>query len=64
MLHLTRTPGQSINIGDDIVITVLAVKDSQVRLGISAPDDVAVFREEIYVRIQNGEPKPRKDDAA
>ena len=64
MLHLTRVPGQSINIGDDIVVTVLGVKDSQVRLGISAPNDVAVFREEIYLRIQNGEAKPTKDDAA
>lgn len=53
MLHLTRTPGQSINIGNDIVITVLAVKGDQVRLGITAPKEVAVFREEIYLRMQS-----------
>ncbi len=54
MLVLTRKPNQRINIGDDIVITVLEVRGDQVRLGIEAPRDVAVQREEIYVQIQDG----------
>lgn len=53
MLHLTRKPSESINIGDDIVVTVLAIKGDQVRLGISAPESTKVYREEIYLRIQN-----------
>ncbi|NWO06848.1 MAG: carbon storage regulator CsrA [Alteromonadaceae bacterium] len=53
MLNLTRKPGETINIGEDITVTVLAVKDNQVKLGINAPNDVKVFREEIYLRIQN-----------
>ena len=61
MLLLTRKPGETINIGDDITVTVLAVKDNQVKLGVNAPDDVKVFREEIYLRIQN---ENTPDDAA
>jgi len=61
MLNLTRKPGETINIGDDITVTVLAVKDNQVKLGVNAPDDVKVFREEIYLRIQN---ENTPDDAA
>lgn len=53
MLHLTRKPSESINIGDDIVITVLAIKGDQVRLGINAPLSTKVFREEIYIRMQH-----------
>ncbi|EKE79458.1 carbon storage regulator CsrA [Idiomarina xiamenensis] len=64
MLCLTRNPGQRIFFGDDIVVTVLGVRGDQVRLGISAPDDVAVYREEIYLRIQNGEAKPKPDSEA
>ncbi|MFN8105201.1 MAG: carbon storage regulator CsrA [Acidimicrobiia bacterium] len=52
MLVLTRKPNQSINIGDDIVVTVLEVRGDQVRLGIEAPRHVGVQREEIYVQIQ------------
>jgi carbon storage regulator len=47
MLVLTRRKNQSILIGDDIVVTVLEVKGDQIRLGISAPRDVEVFREEL-----------------
>ena len=53
MLILTRRISESIIVGDDVKITVLGVKGNQVRLGIDAPKDIAVHREEIYMRIQN-----------
>lgn len=52
MLILTRRVGETLNIGDDITVTVLDIKGSQVRIGINAPKDVAVHREEIYDRIK------------
>lgn len=52
MLILTRRPGETIRINDDVSITVLAVKGTQIRLGIEAPKGVSVHREEIYKRIQ------------
>ena len=56
MLILTRRVGETLMIGDAITVTVLGVKGNQVRIGITAPKDVAVHREEIFLRI-------RKDDA-
>ena len=52
MLILTRRVGESLMIGDDINVTVLGIRGNQVRLGVDAPKDVAVHREEIYERIQ------------
>jgi carbon storage regulator len=52
MLILTRRVGESLIIGDDVVINVLGVKGNQVRIGVDAPKNVSVHREEIYDRIQ------------
>lgn len=51
MLVLTRRNGEVLKIGEDVTITVLAIKGNQVRLGISAPGNVAVHREEVFLRI-------------
>jgi carbon storage regulator len=55
MLILTRKVGESLKIGDDVTITVLSVKGHQVRIGIDAPKEVSVHREEIYNRIKFGD---------
>jgi carbon storage regulator len=52
MLILTRRVGETLMIGDDVTVTVLGVKGNQVRIGVNAPRDVAVHREEIYERIK------------
>ncbi|HEX4837422.1 MAG TPA: carbon storage regulator CsrA [Solirubrobacteraceae bacterium] len=64
MLVLTRKPNQSIMIGDDIEVSVLSVAGDKVRIGIHAPQDIPVFRTEIYVEIQRegDERSPSSDD--
>jgi carbon storage regulator len=52
MLILTRRVGECLKVGDAVSVTVLGVKGNQVRIGIDAPKDVAVHREEIYKRVQ------------
>lgn len=52
MLILTRRVGETLMIGDEVTVTVLGVKGNQVRIGVNAPKDVAVHREEIYDRIR------------
>tara|TARA_B100000683_G_scaffold220470_1_gene217372 strand:- start:334 stop:591 length:258 start_codon:yes stop_codon:yes gene_type:complete len=58
MLILSRKSGERVIIGDEVIVTVLCVKDNEVRLGVDAPREITVHREEIYQRIQ------RQNDAA
>ena len=63
MLILTRRVGETLMIGNDVTVTVLGVKGNQVRLGINAPKNVAVHREEIFERIKR-EQEPAAAPAA
>ncbi len=60
MLILTRRVGESITIGDDVTVKVLNISGNQIRLGITAPSNVAVHREEIYDKVQAGKPAVSK----
>lgn len=63
MLILTRRVGGTLIIGDDVAITVLGVKGNQVRLGIKAPRDVGVYREEVYQRIHKDDTEPTEGES-
>lgn len=60
MLILTRRVGETVMIGDAITVTVLAVSGNQVRVGVNAPKDVSVDREEVRERKASGEPPPKE----
>lgn len=62
MLILTRRVGESLMIGDEVIVTVLGVKGNQVRVGVNAPKHVSVHREEIYERIQQEKANNESDD--
>ena len=64
MLVLTRKVGETLVIGDDIKITICAVNNSQVRVGIKAPKEISVHREEIYERIQSEQVEANGSTAA
>lgn len=64
MLILTRKVGEMIRIGDMVTVRVLEVRGSQVRLGVDAPTDVRIFREEVYRAIQDGSADGTKPPAA
>ncbi|CUB05755.1 MULTISPECIES: carbon storage regulator CsrA [Marinomonas] len=62
MLILTRRVGETLMVGDEVSVTVLGVKGNQVRIGINAPKDVSVHREEIYLRIQKEQDDQNSED--
>jgi carbon storage regulator len=64
MLILTRRPQEILRVGDDIKVQVLGVKGGQVRLGVEAPREVPVYREEIWVRIKRDAPKQGRREPA
>ena len=62
MLILTRRIGESLRIGDEVSVTVLGIKGSQVRIGVNAPKSVSVHREEVYDRINDENSKNSEDN--
>jgi carbon storage regulator len=52
MLILSRRPGESVHVGDDIKITILSIKGQQIKLGLDVPEHMPVYREEIYLKVQ------------
>lgn len=64
MLILTRRVGETLMIGDEVSVTVLGVKGNQIRIGVNAPKEVSVHREEIYDRIRKEQEVDAQNDAA
>ena len=62
MLILTRRVGETLMIGDEVTVTVLGVKGNQIRIGVNAPRDVTVHREEIYERIKQEQLSDQESD--
>jgi carbon storage regulator len=60
MLIVTRRMGETVMIGSDVTVKGLSIKGNQVRIGIAAPNSVAVHREEVYERLKNGEPQQQR----
>ena len=53
MLILSRRPGESVHLGDDIKITILSIKGQQIKIGLDVPERMPVYREELYQKVQN-----------
>ena len=53
MLILSRRPGESVHLGDDIKITILSIKGQQIKIGLEVPEQMPVYREELYLKVQS-----------